>query len=126
MEFNANRREIMLRNFTACAISSALLFVAFSSSQQQQAKPAIIEDEDKKPTVYRKGKLPKEMPAKLGDMDLKKLFEGNNEAQVFLFDWCKAGGKADDFEAIRLTAPNADLAIAFLRSLRKYDSLISR
>jgi hypothetical protein len=76
--------------------------------QQEQPKPA--DDDDKRPLVYRKGKLPKELPKEVPvtygmdpeapRVNLQKLFDGNDEAQIFLYDWRKAGGKDEDFFAM--------------------------
>jgi hypothetical protein len=72
----------------------------FTWGQQPPPPAKVVEDEDKRPTVYRKGKIPKELPDTLGDVSLKTLFAKYDEAQIFLYDWRAAGGKDDDFFAM--------------------------
>ena len=52
--------------------------------------PAVVE-EDKRPTVFRAGKLPKELPAWFGTLDTD--FDG----QVGLYEWRKGQGSVDEF-----------------------------
>jgi hypothetical protein len=55
----------------------------------QQAAPA--EQEETKPDVYRAGKLPKGLPAWFQKMDT------DNDGQIGLYEWTKAGRPVDDF-----------------------------
>lgn len=48
-------------------------------------------EEDKRPTVYRFGKLPKELPTWFGELDT------DQDAQVGLYEWKKAGKSVKEF-----------------------------
>lgn len=50
------------------------------------------EDDDKKPTVYRAGKLPKELPDWFQKIDV------DNDAQIGLYEWKKSGRPLDEFK----------------------------
>jgi hypothetical protein len=71
-------------------------FVAQFSAGRGEAGPTvttIIDDEDldKRPVVFRAGKLPKELPSWFQELDLDK------DGQVALWEWRKGGKDIDDF-----------------------------
>lgn len=49
------------------------------------------EDEERKPTVYRAGKLPKDIPAWFEQLDLDK------DGQIGLYEWIRGGKAIDEF-----------------------------
>jgi Ca2+-binding EF-hand superfamily protein len=51
-------------------------------------------EEDKKPVVYRAGKLPKELPSWFAELDT------DQDAQVGLYEWKKSGRSLDEFFAM--------------------------
>jgi Ca2+-binding EF-hand superfamily protein len=52
------------------------------------------EEEDKKPVVYRVGKLPKELPGWFEQIDTDK------DAQIGLYEWRQAGRSIEEFQRI--------------------------
>jgi hypothetical protein len=56
--------------------------------------PVIPEEEEKKPTVYRAGKLPKDIPQWFKDLDT------DNDAQIGLYEWKNSGRSFDEFNRI--------------------------
>jgi Ca2+-binding EF-hand superfamily protein len=55
------------------------------------AQPDDSQGDDKRPTVYKFGNLPKELPAWFAQLDTDK------DGQVGLYEWKKAGGKISKF-----------------------------
>jgi Ca2+-binding EF-hand superfamily protein len=55
---------------------------------------APAEEEDRRPVVYRVGKLPKQLPAWFEQMDTDK------DGQIGLYEWVKAGRTPSDFQTI--------------------------
>ena len=66
-------------------------------------------EEDKRPVVYRAGKLPKELPPWFAQMDEDK------DGQVGLYEWKKAGRSISEFQAMDL---NGDGFITVEEALR--------
>jgi hypothetical protein len=58
----------------------------------QEAAPAT--EEDKRPTVYRFGKLPKELPPWFAELDTYK------DGQIWLSSWVNAGRSVEEFKAM--------------------------
>jgi Ca2+-binding EF-hand superfamily protein len=54
--------------------------------------PPPIEDDDRKPVVYRAGKLPKELPAWFAQLDT------DNDGQIGLYEWKESGRSLDEFQ----------------------------
>jgi Ca2+-binding EF-hand superfamily protein len=54
--------------------------------------PPPIEEEDRKPVVYRAGKLPKELPAWFAQLDT------DNDGQIGLYEWRVSGRSLDEFQ----------------------------
>ncbi len=61
-------------------------------SQPNPVTILIEEDYDRRPDVIRAGKLPKELPKWFGELD------GDQDGQVALHEWFKAGKEVDDFK----------------------------
>ncbi len=55
---------------------------------------AAVQEEDKRPTVYRYGKLPKELPPWFAELDTYK------DGQIWLSSWVKAGKSVEEFRAM--------------------------
>jgi hypothetical protein len=55
---------------------------------------APVEEEEKRPVVYRAGKLPKELPPWFEQRDTDK------DGQIGLYEWRAAGGSVEDFQAM--------------------------
>ena len=53
-----------------------------------------VQDDDKKPTVYRYGKMPKEIPPWFTELDTYK------DGQIWFSSWLKAGRSAEEFRAM--------------------------
>lgn len=51
-----------------------------------------VEEEDKKPVVYRSGKLPKELPAWFKQLDT------DNDGQIGLYEWKASGRSLEEFQ----------------------------
>jgi hypothetical protein len=73
-------------------------------------------EEDKKPVVWRAGKLPKELPPWFRQMDT------DNDGQVGLYEWKRAGGKVDDFFAIDINSDGFITVEEALRSVGKLNT----
>jgi Ca2+-binding EF-hand superfamily protein len=58
----------------------------------EEATPA--EEEEKKPVVYRAGKLPKELPGWFAQLDT------DNDGQIGLYEWRAGGRSIEDFQQI--------------------------
>jgi Ca2+-binding EF-hand superfamily protein len=55
---------------------------------------APVQEDEKRPTVYRFGKLPKEMPPWFAELDTYK------DGQIWLSSWVKAGRSVEEFRAM--------------------------
>jgi hypothetical protein len=77
-----------------------------AQSQNEKGQPAsedglppapeavMVQEEEKRPTVYRAGKFPKELPQWFAELDLDK------DGQVGLYEWVRAGRSVDEFRAM--------------------------
>lgn len=67
---------------------------AIMIQEGQPPVPIVPEDEERKPTVYRAGKLPKDIPAWFDQLDTDK------DGQVGLYEWVKGEKSIDEFRPI--------------------------
>jgi hypothetical protein len=56
--------------------------------------PPVYEEEDKKPVVYRAGKLPKDLPSWFAQLD------SDEDAQIGLYEWRNSRRPLDDFQGM--------------------------
>ncbi len=86
----------------------------YHASKGGHADPAKhpTEDLDERPTIYRVGKLPKELPPWFGDIDKK----GDNDGQVGMDEWVKYSSKQlEEFLSMDLNSDGVLTAEEYLK-----------
>ncbi len=77
------------------------------------------EDWDRRPVVYRAGKLPKELPAWFAELDR------NQDGQVSLAEWLRAGNKISDYEPMDFNEDGLLTPEELLRFMKKTPTAIA-
>jgi Ca2+-binding EF-hand superfamily protein len=78
-----------------------------------------VEEEDRRPVVYRVGKLPKELPGWFEQMDTDK------DGQVGLYEWVKGGRSPAEFKSMDRNDDGfltADEVLVYVRNQKRTDS----
>jgi Ca2+-binding EF-hand superfamily protein len=90
-----------------------------ASKAHDQKQPDVL-DEDVRPTIFRAGKLPKELPPWFGEIDKK----GDNDGQVGLDEWAKySSKKIDEFLVMDLNNDGVLTAEEYLKFHKHQEEL---